>query len=468
MNSLHRELMLLTEKTEAVGKKRKKEDGWSPSFHLSPPTGWLNDPNGLCFYQGMYHGFFQYSPFDAEGGLKFWGHSASRDLFTWNYLGAALCPDQPFDCHGVYSGSALVEGNRMTLFYTGNIKESGDFDYITEGRQGNLVMVSSDDGIHFGEKEWLMKNSDYPSDCTCHVRDPKVWKDGGIYHMVQGARNRKEYGEVLYYQSEDKKTWKLRNRFTTDRPFGYMWECPDFFMLDGQKILSVSPQGVSHEMHRFQNIYQSGYFLFEGEEDASYRLNGFEEWDYGFDFYAPQTFEDDKGRRILIGWMGMPDTPKFQNKTLEYGWQHTFTLPRVLQWTDGRIYQKPAEEILEKRGKATVIQHGVQEKYLKNCEIVIENGNGSDFAAEFSGGLMLSWDNAKKLFAMTFKGEAGGGRDVRRMQLDSCRKADVFIDASCMEVFVNDGEKVMSTRYYPTERTVKLDGAEEAVMYPLG
>lgn len=96
-----------------------KEGRFRLGHHLMPPVGWLNDPNGLCWYKGKYHVFFQYAPFDVEGGLKFWGHYTSVDLVDWKYEGTALYPDSPYDCHGVYSGSALVEDEKMHLFLQG-------------------------------------------------------------------------------------------------------------------------------------------------------------------------------------------------------------------------------------------------------------------------------------------------------------------------------------------------------------
>lgn len=123
-------------------------------LHLMPPVGWLNDPNGLCQMDGVFHAFFQYSPFNAEGGVKMWGHYTSTNLIDWEYKGVSLYPDQPFDCHGVYSGSAFLEDGTMYLYYTGNVKlEDGDFDYINTGREANTVLVTTKDGIHFGSKK---------------------------------------------------------------------------------------------------------------------------------------------------------------------------------------------------------------------------------------------------------------------------------------------------------------------------
>ena len=120
----------------------------------------MNDPNGLCQFQGIYHAFFQYSPFDAEGGVKMWGHYTSTNMIDWEYQGTALYPDQPFDCHGVYSGSAFIEDGKMYLYYTGNVKlEDGEYDYIRTGREGNTVLVMTEDGKTFGKKKELMRPS---------------------------------------------------------------------------------------------------------------------------------------------------------------------------------------------------------------------------------------------------------------------------------------------------------------------
>ena len=289
------------EETAAVGMAMQKS---RLTHHLMPPTGWLNDPNGLCWYKGRYHVFFQYSPFEANGGLKFWGHYSSEDMINWRYEGVPLLPDSVYDCHGVYSGSALAEEDKLHLFYTGNVKMDGDYDYINNGRCSSTLHVESEDGIRFGTKEEAISWTDYPENYTCHIRDPKVWKDGEKYHMILGGRQKSDKGAVLFYKSDDLKNWTFDRDLTTENTFGYMWECPDFFALGDQEVLSVSPQGLTREEYRFQNIYQSGYFILKDDKPEE---KDFREWDYGFDFYAPQTFQDGKGRRIIIGWMGMPD-----------------------------------------------------------------------------------------------------------------------------------------------------------------
>lgn len=267
-------------------------DKYKLGFHLMPPTGWLNDPNGLCQFKGIYHVFFQYSPFDANGGEKFWGHYTSKDMISWKYEGVAMAPDTPFDKDGVFSGSAFVENEKMYIYYTGNVEEPGKHDYVTSGRQSNTILVISD-GKFLGPKIVLMTNKNYPSTYTCHIRDPKVWKEQGKYYMVLGGREMvdgtetNDIGKVLLYSSCDLINWKLKNEIATTKRFGYMWECPDMITLNGDKFLSVSPQGLEAYIFKYQNVYQSGYFPIKGDLKEQYSLGEFVEWDMGFDFYAP-------------------------------------------------------------------------------------------------------------------------------------------------------------------------------------
>ena len=119
MNALRKDL----EKLVPLAEQSAPDPGpWGLAFHLAPPTGWLNDPNGLCRFRGEYHVFYQYAPFDANGGVKFWGHYKSRDMLAWEQCPVMMCPDQPWDLHGVYSGSALCGEDGMHLFYTGSVK----------------------------------------------------------------------------------------------------------------------------------------------------------------------------------------------------------------------------------------------------------------------------------------------------------------------------------------------------------
>lgn len=428
--------------------------------HLMPPVGWLNDPNGLCWFQGKYHVFFQYAPFDVEGGLKFWGHYTSEDLIDWKYEGVALYPDSSYDCHGVYSGSALVDDDKMHLFFTGNIKIDGDYDYIHEGRETSTIYVESEDGFCFGNKEEVISFEEYPEEFTCHIRDPKVWKENDAYFMVLGGRLKGDKGAVLLYRSEDKKRWKFIRTITTKEAFGYMWECPDCFEMDGQKILSVSPQGLTREEYRFQNVYQSGYFPMR--EDGSVNAEDFREWDMGFDFYAPQTFTDGNGRRILIGWMGMPDADEeYGNKTIGEGWQHCLTVPRELRIQDGQILQYPVKELESLRKERTLLHDEKGEAEIRTevnegFDLLLEDIHmiESSFKISLGGQMLLKYENG--VAEIGFPGLTGAGRTVRKAKIDSFRNIRLLVDTSAAEIYLNDGEIVFSTRYYPDREDLQL------------
>ncbi|MGI6070055.1 MAG: sucrose-6-phosphate hydrolase [Blautia sp.] len=453
MNVMKETLLREVFRTEEIMRQRDPQR-WRMRFHIMPPAGWLNDPNGLCFYDGNYHFFFQYAPFDVDGGLKMWGQYCSKDLVHWEYAGTPILPDSPYDCHGVYSGCAFTEDGRMELFYTGNIKLDGDYDYTNNGRESNTIYISSADGNVYGDKECLLGMDDYPAEYTNHIRDPKVWKEDGSYFMVLGGRRKDGQGAVLLYRSGDKKVWKYMQELTTEKSFGYMWECPDLFSLDGERILSVSPQGLAKEEYRFQNIYQSGYFLLPENFLERKVSEEFTEWDLGFDFYAPQTFSDASGRRILVGWAGMPDCEDdYQNPTALDGWQHVFTIPRRLSWNGKKVCQYPVSEINALRRECKEFTGGQwQTQHMDSCfdwEVIDPDKDG--FRITIEKECVIQYE--KGIFSLEFTGELGAGRTIRKALIDSVQNVRILADTSLLEVFINEGEHVFTTRYYPRGET---------------
>ena len=237
-----------------------------------PPTGWLNDPNGLCQLGGLYHIFFQYSPDTPLGALKSWGQYITKDFLTYEYTGEYMKPDILEDKDGVYSGCGLVHGNEIYTYYTGNVKMEGDYDYVYKGRGHNVILGRSRDGIHCDDKKVLLTNNDYPSNMSCHVRDPKVFKQDDKYYMVLGARTNEDVGCVMIYSSEDMFSWEFERFVDSADRFGFMWECPDLFTLADKRILSFSPQGLDAEEYRYQNLFQSGYMVLDDKPwDMNYK-----------------------------------------------------------------------------------------------------------------------------------------------------------------------------------------------------
>ena len=461
MNALTRDLIKLVDMTEEMMKEKEQKEGadYREKLHLMPPVGWLNDPNGLCQLNGIYHAFFQYSPFNAEGGVKMWGHYTSKDMIDWEYQGVKLYPDQPFDCHGVYSGSAFIEDDKMYVYYTGNVKlEDGDFDYINTGRESNTVLVVSEDGKTFGSKKELMRNVDYPSDLTCHVRDPKVWKDGDTYYMIQGARTKEDVGQALIFASKDKINWKFRSRVESEKPFGYMWECPDLFEIDGQQIMTCCPQGVDQKGYDYQNVYQCGYFPVEFDlKNKSYSFGKFQEFDKGFDIYATQTFADEAGRRILIGWMGIPDADYDNDATVAYDWIHALTMPRELEWKDGKILQHPLKEMKDLRKNAFTCELEAFTKWAPaDCcfELRFDVEEAKNLELKLREDVTISWKDG--LFTLSM-GESGRGRKQRFAKVEELSDITIFSDTSAIEIFINNGETVLTTRVYSEHIEQKVE-----------
>ena len=436
--------------------RNREKNRWRPKLHIAPPFGWLNDPNGLCQYQGIYHVFYQFSPFEVKGGLKFWGHCTSRDLLHWTFEGAPMMPDQPEDCHGVYSGSSLTEDGSMYLYYTGNVKEAGAHDFVHTGRRSSTMLAVSRDGRTLESKEVLMENKDYPSDLTCHVRDPKVWKQEGSYYMIQGARTKEDKGVALLFSSEDKKRWEFLRRFETEEAFGYMWECPDLYELNGRTVLSISPQGVRAEGLKYANLYQSVTCFLEGDFRTGASLGAFRELDGGFDFYAPQVFRDEAGRWILFGWMAVPDSG-YEEPTLEDGWVHALTIPRELYVNEaGLLCQRPLKELEKMRGEKVQgrLEEGL-ERETSPCfelKILMEEGAGA-FELHLREAVVLSYEDGVLSLDMT---GCGSGRTVRSLKVEKLWKLQIFSDTSSLEIFVNDGVDVFTSRIYDSMEDLEI------------
>lgn len=349
----------------------------------------------------------------------------------------------------------------MYLYYTGNVKHAGDYDHVRSGRENNTVLAYSPDGIHAEWKRLLMRNADYPPEMSLHVRDPKVWKQDGRYYMVLGGRTLNDAGAVLVYESADRLHWQHINTLRTPEAFGYMWECPDLFRMDGQCFLMVSPQGVEKSGPGFENKYACGCFPLSGDFRGDCTLGEFVPLDYGFDFYAPQTFSYG-GRRLLIGWMGMPDAG-YCNPTAAYGWQHCLTQLREVSCRRGRLALNPVQELEGLRE--------APEGYAFSGETAIELPHIADILISCEDGLSLELPGVKLnagsgVMTLTIR---AGGRETRTAPVEKLRNLRILMDTSALEIFANDGEIVLTTRWYPAEeaRRLTLRGRGSAVIYPL-
>ncbi|MGL5176289.1 MAG: glycoside hydrolase family 32 protein, partial [Cetobacterium sp.] len=206
-----------------------------PLFHFTAEKNWINDPNGLSYFNGEYHMFYQHNPENCYWGNMTWGHAKSNNLFDWEYLPHALHPDsEEFgDIDGCFSGSGLVENGELYLFYTGVkmlTKQANQFgNTITIGPDDLVptqILAKTKDGEKFEKLEKIELS--IPEECSkAHVRDPKVWKKGGFWYLAIGAKDN-EGGKILIYSSKDMRRWELFSKIS-EKNMGYMWECPDLF-----------------------------------------------------------------------------------------------------------------------------------------------------------------------------------------------------------------------------------------------
>ncbi|GAB3055852.1 glycoside hydrolase family 32 protein [Virgibacillus ainsalahensis] len=429
-------------------------DPYRLHYHMMPPVGLLNDPNGFVFYKGQYHVFFQWNPFVTEHGAKFWGHYISDNLVHWKEAPVALAPDRWYDKNGCYSGSAVVYNDRLYVFYTGNVKDKKG------NRKSYQCLAISDDGIHFEKKGPVIH---VPEGYNAHFRDPKVFHEKDKWYMVIGAQTEKVQGEVVVYTSCDLETWRFEGPLIGSGrhnlgEFGYMWECPDLFEVDGKDILVVCPQGLSAKGYAFNNIYQSGYFAGSVNYEAiTFDHDSFVELDRGFDFYAPQTMEDETGRRILIGWMGNAEEDVIQ-PTVEHEWIHALTIPRELAWKNGKLLQHPAEELRrlrydEIRNEDIIIDGDVELPEIQGnvfeLEITVNALDADVFFVKIGSSSRIIYDMKAKVF--TFERErldGKGARERRHCKLEDIAAIRIFKDISSIEIFVNDGEKVFTSRVF--------------------
>ena len=313
-----------------------------PVFHVTGGIGWINDPNGFSLYKGEVHLFFQYYPYDVSWGPMHWGHVKTKDFIRWEYLPAALAPDAEYDKDGCFSGSAveLPDGEHL-LLYTGVRKTDDGDEYQTQ-------CIAVGDGVDYQKSPLnpVIDSSMLP-DGGSHVdfRDPKIWRDGDGFHTVAANLCPDGSGAILQYDSDDGQHWRYAGVLAAGRGhYGTMWECPDFFTLNGKAVLLHS----AHEMQNEGLEYHpgDGTVCHIGQFDPEKRClldEHVQTIDYGLDFYAPQTVETSDGRRIMIGWMqswagsreGRPHLPFFGQ----------MTVPRELSIRDGRLYQKPVREL---------------------------------------------------------------------------------------------------------------------------
>lgn len=470
---MSKELLKLNIEKAQMETDRKKEavkNGMMRQrYHFMPQTGWLNDPNGLIYFRGKYHFFFQHNPYSGFWDSMHWGHAISEDMLHWEYLPPALAPSEVYDDHpkgGCFSGSAIEHDNKLFLMYTGTANKG-------RGYEQTQCIAYSEDGIHFEKYEGNPVLTAPEGILPDMFRDPKVWKHENMYYMVCGA-SRENRGLALLYRSGDMLHWEFFQVLAESRgEWGYMWECPDFYPIGDKYVLTFSPMGAGDHTA----VYMVGDFDYKTGRFYPH-VSG--EINWGFDYYAPQSFLTPDGRRIMAGWSNewewMP-LWKDWGPTYREGWCGFFNIPlEVRLMEDSTLQFLPIEEIKALRQNPEYLDSLV----ITEEETELRAGDGVAFELKLK--IDLENTDADKLELLLRCGEGkktvclfdlenaemsvdrekadGWSRGISRsvMYLKGKRELDVHIlsDRSSLEIFTDNYRNNHSNNIFAGETQNQL------------
>lgn len=445
------------------------------TYHIQPVTGLLNDPNGFVYHNGLWHLFYQWCPWGAVHGLKYWYHTISKDLVFWKNAGVCIKPDTVYDNKGAYSGSALPTKDSIYLFYTGNHR---DEDWIRTpytlladltddcASQQKELSDPGDEGNGFAS--WRLVKAKEPlfgqnPQYTEHQRDPKIiYKEElKTYYIVLGAQTFDKKGCILIYKSDSfDSNWEFAGKLKVPgfEDFGDMWECPSIERISGYDVLIFCPQHIILP-GRGAAPHHNGYLIGTMDwENLVFTPDNtqFHVLDFGFDSYAAECAASltDRNKATLVAWMGLPDA---SYPTDEEDWQGCLTLPRELRVRSRRLIQQPLDELRSLRGES--IDTDETDELPRVCEMELI-GRGGDLTLRLfsredgTGGLLIRYDDQAKeitvdrsLMEKRFNTELGETRT--RPLPGGLSHLRIFIDRSSVEIFVNDGDAVFSSRIFP-------------------
>lgn len=410
-----------------------------PGYHIRPPRGYLNDPNGPIEAGRDVHLYFQYRPTLDMAAPVEWGHATSSDYVRWTLHRPAMAPlpDGP-DRDGCWSGNTVWDGDRIRAFYSG----------MVSGRpyQSVLTAVSDDGGFTFGPPQQAIPDP-LPSEQAIMFRDPYVWREGDTWWMAVGVGYADRGASVALYRSADLRSWTAEGALAElprgqvgGEDTGAAWECPQVFTLDDRRIAVVSswsPEGGPRQVLSFDAT----------APEYAQRV------DHGTNFYAASALRDSRFGPLLFGWLTEGrDQPGWND-----GWAGVISLPRVV-WLgrDSSLRSAPVPTVDTLRTGSGSAADGVSTS--AHFEIEVPEG---------SGRVVVSFDDQQRLEieldaeanTLTIdRGQASldlhahGGRMQATDAFDPASDraaARIFVDGSVVEVFTSAG-RALSTRVYPT------------------
>lgn len=456
------------------GQSNHYQERYRPQFHFSPPAKWMNDPNGMVYYKGEYHLFYQHYPDSTVWGPMHWGHAISKDLIHWQHLPIALYPDTIGD---IFSGSVVVdekntsglkkgpEAPLVAIFTYHHMpgEKAGRKDFQTQG-----IAYSTDKG-----RTWTKyaNNPVIKNPGIKDFRDPKVlWHAPSQQWILTLAAG----NEILFYRSANLKNWEPCGSFGQEEgSHGGVWECPDLFELrtkEGKSkwILLVSigngaPNGGSGTQ----------YFIghFDGKTFTNHHTKETKLWlDQGSDNYAGVTWSNaPEQRRLLIGWMS---NWQYAQVVPTQNWRSAMTLPRELYLEETpagpRLQTKPVSEAMLLRKTGAPIQLVAGKDYpLSLNEINMEfdlsvTGDaelGIDLLNQTGEFLRIGYNTSNKQFFINrtglkqtgFSNSFAAVHTAPRTRTGTLLKMRLFIDRSSVELFADEGSVVMTDIFFPEQ-----------------
>lgn len=425
-----------------------------PQFHFTPEKNWNNDPNGLVFYKGEYHLFYQYNPFGKEWGYMHWGHAISTNLVNWEHLPIALFPDNDSkdkDSCTAYSGSGLIDHNNVTGLQKG--EEKTILLFYTSQKCGQRLAYSNDKG-----RTWLKyeKNPIIAFDATDDARDPKViWHEPSKqYVMVIYRRSNssdKQKG-ISFYTSKNLIDWEFKNHIV-----GF-YECPDLVELP------VNRRADDKKWVLFDGDGSYVIGLFDGEKFIAEtpKLQS----DFGANYYATQTWSnipESDGRTIQIAWMKGAEFPE-----MPFNGQMTFPCELSLKkYLEGiTLTRKPVKEIELLHMKGEVYENknlipGINKNLLSSVKGDCFHIIGSfRIKTADSFGFVVRLDKKNNGTEITYNVKTNTlsclGKSAVVEPVDGIIKLEILLDRTSLEIFANDGKVAMSSSFVSTEK--KSDG----------
>ncbi len=361
------------------------------NHHYRPQKGWVNDPNGLCYFDGSCHVFYQHAPnFEKPWGEPMhWGHARTKDFVEWEELPVALYPDKPYDNGGCWSGTAIVKDGVLYLFYA-SIYSVFDKDG-NEKRTQTISVAYSKDGINFEKYEKNPIISRYPAEGSGDFRDPAVaFVDGKYICVIATGHPESRKGRLVFYESENLFDWTYKGVMAEWDESKYA-ECPSIVTLEDNKCL-VSTSVCQYEGRPYFRI------MYGELENGKFKVSVSGAVDKGPDQYAGQMFKDDKGRCLIITWIPGWRYAGYLSKDIG-----CMSVPREITVRDGKVYGYPVKEL----------QH-----LLKDSDPAVKMTDN---------GFVIERTNRD---SVVYEGEVKNIKIIR----------DEFL----LEVFVNDGETVYS------------------------